>query len=84
MHPALLEHDPFEREHAALEQVRAQLVKDHLGQFVVFKGEQFLGAFEKMGEAYKAGMSTGSQEFLVERLTAAPVELVVSSIFNIA
>lgn len=84
MQPSMLDHDPFAVEHAALEKMRAQLVGEHLGEFVVFLGDQFLGAFAKMNEAYKAGMSTGQRTFLVERLTEAPVDLVVSSIFNVA
>jgi hypothetical protein len=60
----------LEIELATYQRLKADLLKNHLGKFVLIKGEEFLGTFDNAGNAYEAGVKRfGKEPFLVRRVT---------------
>jgi hypothetical protein len=60
----------LETEVATYEQMKADLLRNHLGKFVVIKGTEFLGTFDTAGNAYDAGVKKyGKEPFLVRRVS---------------
>jgi hypothetical protein len=56
--PVLKEHDPpldLSREDAAFERERARLVRDHLGQVALVRGDDVVGAYRTAEEAIVEG-----------------------------
>ena len=48
---------------------KAELLKIYKGQFVLIKGEKFIGAFTQDSEAYKAGLEQfGNNPFLIKQV----------------
>lgn len=49
-----------------------EFVRAYSGQFVVIKGEEFLGAFTTQAQAYEAGLSKwGNVPFLIKQVWGA-------------
>ena len=60
----------FETERAFYKANEADWLKHYEGQFVVIKGEEFVGAYPNDAEAYKAGLQKfGNVPFLIQRVT---------------
>ena len=60
---------PLEREIAYYERERDRLVAQHLGKFVVIKGEELLGAFDTPLAAYEAAVAKyGREPFLTRQV----------------
>lgn len=52
------------------EKHRSEYLKHHEGQFVLIKGNEFVGAYTTEEEAYKAGVDRfGNSPFLIKKVT---------------
>ena len=50
--------------------LKPELVKNHLGKFVLIKGDQLVGTYDNAGNAYNAGVKNfGKEPFLVRRVS---------------
>lgn len=59
----------LEKEIAAFERAKESLLQNHNGKFALFKGDDFLGAFDSAENAYSEGVKRfGKQEFLVRKV----------------
>lgn len=61
---------PLEIELGAFGRMKEQLLASHEGKFVLFHGEDFLGAFDSVENAYAEGVKLyGQDPFLVKKVT---------------
>ena len=61
--------DVLKKELQHFEKVKADLLKTNQGQFALIKGEELLGTFSTMEEAYKQGMDRfGVEPFLIKQI----------------
>ncbi len=62
---------PLEKEIAVYEKMKADLLKNHDGKFVLIHGEEFCGAYDSAENAYAEGVKRfGQESFLVKQVTA--------------
>jgi hypothetical protein len=62
---------PLEKELAAYEKMKADLLKTHNGKFVLIHGEELCGAFDTAENAYGEGVKRFGQEpFLIKKVAA--------------
>jgi hypothetical protein len=62
----------LEQENAYFEARKAELLKDHKGQFALIHGDELLGTFGRFEDAYSAGFSKlGNQPFLIKPIEEA-------------
>jgi hypothetical protein len=47
---------PFEREQKFYDQHKAELLRHHLGKFVLIVGEELIGAYDEQEAAYRVGI----------------------------
>ena len=67
---------PLETGIEYFEKHKAKLLSDHEGKFVVILGEQLLGAYDTVENAYNAGIQAfGDRQFLVRKVTSAEQNL---------
>lgn len=60
----------LEQELKAFESQKADLLKNHAGKFALFKGDDFIGAFDTPDNAYNEGIKRfGNAVFLVKRIS---------------
>ena len=60
----------LETELALFEQMKADLLKNHEGKFVLIRGSEFLGAYDTAQNAYAEGVKRfGRAAFLVKKVT---------------
>jgi hypothetical protein len=60
----------LEKELALYEKMKADLLKNHEGKFVLIRGDEFLGAFDSAENAYGEGVKRfGRESFLVKKVT---------------
>jgi poly-D-alanine transfer protein DltD len=76
--------DHLDQEIAAFEAARVELEKNHLGKWVVFRGSDFLGAFDTFESAAEFAVHKyGAGPYLIRQVGAADVVLPASVVFNI-
>jgi hypothetical protein len=60
----------LEKELALYAQIKADLLKNHAGKFVLIKDEDFIGAYDSAENAYGEGVKRfGRGPFLVKKVT---------------
>lgn len=60
---------PLEKELAAFEKLKAELLKNHKDKFALIHGDDFIGAFDTPDAAYQSGVQAfGKEPFLVKRI----------------
>ncbi|CCG40132.1 hypothetical protein [Magnetospirillum molischianum] len=70
---------PLDREIAAFERARADLESHHMGKFVIFHDENFVGAWDTLdAAASEAVRRFGRGPYLIRRVGAPPVTLPAS------
>ncbi len=61
--------DAIKKELQYFEKIKADLLKTNKGQFALIKGEELLGTFSTMEEAYKQGVDRfGVEPFLIKQI----------------
>jgi len=60
----------LEKELALFAKMKPDLLKNYEGKFVLIRGEEFLGAFDSVENAYSEGVRRfGREGFLVKKVT---------------
>lgn len=60
---------PLEKELAAFERLKEELLKNHKQKFALMHGDDFVGAFDTPDAAYRAGVEKfGKEPFLVKHI----------------
>jgi hypothetical protein len=73
----------LETEIAAFERQRDELEKHYTGKFVVFHGEEFIGAFDTLNNAAaEAVRRFGRGPYLIRQIGAPPVALPASVLYR--
>ena len=74
---------PLSSEIAAFEAARADLEKTHPGKFVVFNGDQFIGAWDTFNAAASEAVARfGRGPYLIRQVGAPPLTLPASVLFR--
>lgn len=64
---------PLEKEIAAFDKMKPELLKNHEGKFALVFGDEFVDAFDTAENAYDAGVGKyGQQPFLVKKISQEP------------
>ncbi len=59
----------LEREYIYYQASKDKLMKEHLGEFVLVKGDKIAGYFSSENKAYENGLKRfGNQPFLIEKI----------------
>lgn len=67
----------------AFETLRAELEKNHMGKFVVFKGNDFIGAWDTLdAAAIEAVARFGRGPYLIRQVGAPPLTMPASVLFR--
>jgi hypothetical protein len=73
----------LETEIAAFERQREELEKHYTGKFVVFHGDEFIGAFDTLNNAAaEAVRRFGRGPYLIRQIGAPPVTLPASVLYR--
>jgi hypothetical protein len=73
----------LETEIAAFEARRAELEQHHMGKWVVFHGDEFVGAFDTLNNAAaEAVRRFGRGPYLIRQVGAPPVSLPASVLYH--
>ena len=71
----------LEVEAKSFEARRAELLKDHAGQFAVVKGETLFGTFTTFTEAFEAGVRQyGVTPFMVREITSEDLPILLPAL----
>ena len=76
--PPMSSQSKFEKELSVYEHHRQTwLAEDREGQFVVIKGDKFIGFYDDLGEAYAHGAKEFGESFLVREIKRTDDVLVI-------
>ncbi len=77
--------DTLQTELRAFEAKRAELERNHAGKFVVFKGDEFIGAWDTLNAAAAVAVAKfGRGPYLIRQVGAPPPSVPASVLFGSA